>query len=242
VKRFASPRGRSRISDRPDPSALGRQDRRLSFQPSALPHCPPQTAWHPRGSLYNLWLSVAGEPAQGGSRLWLLPGRKDLRASVNRTVLALFVSAAGVVGCGPDPIMSHDGPRAPTSAVTPPSGWKVLSSTLTDPQKAIDGDVQTVAVSGGTYENAQITIDLGKRCVFNQVVIDHGPNEYGCARRVAIFTSRDGKDFSQKQYEGPGTRRVTYAILVNPALSRYVRIQVVRQGDYPWSVAELYVR
>jgi hypothetical protein len=165
---------------------------------------------------------------------------RNLRSLVSTAALAAFLSA-GAGGCMLDPIAQHDGPRAPTSAITHASNWKIVGSTLSDSRNAIDGDLLSAATSTHPHTGAQLTIDLGKPCLFNQVIIDHGPNEYGFARKVTVLTSRDGREFTP-QYVAPGTRRATYASLVTCVLARYVRLQVVQQGDEPWSVAEVYFR
>lgn len=140
-------------------------------------------------------------------------------------------------GCGLDEIVNRD-PRAPANAVTPRATWKV-SGSLAGAPKAVDDNLQSFASSGAA--GAQLTIDLGKWCLFNQVIVDHGPNEYGFPRRMAVLTSLDGSVFTQ-QHIVPGTRRITYATLPSPVLARYVRLQAVVQGDQPWSVAEVYLR
>jgi hypothetical protein len=123
--------------------------------------------------------------------------------------------------------------------MTPRGRWKA-SGDLQNPQKAIDGDVGTAAVSASRYDNAQLTIDLGKICHFSMVVVDHGTNEFGFCRRLAVLTSEDGVTF-KNQAAVPGLRRATAVVLPEQVLARYVRLQAVAAGDRPWSVAEVYL-
>lgn len=123
--------------------------------------------------------------------------------------------------------------------LTPRSRW-VAYGDLHDPGLAIDGDSYTSAVSNASYKNASLTIDLGKTCLFNMVAIDHGPDRFAFARKVAVLTSSDGKKF-QPQMLVPGLRQVTTIVLIKQVLARYVRLQVVAEGDRPWSVAEVYL-
>jgi hypothetical protein len=146
----------------------------------------------------------------------------------------LLLSAAGCT----NPIYDEASGRSPY-AMTPRSTWKIVGD-VRDPQKAIDNDLGTAAVTGPNYENAVVTIDLGKPRLFNMVVIDHGRDEMGFCKRVAVYTSQDGQNFAY-QYATLGTRRVTVIALPNPTLARYIRLQAVVPGANPWSLAEIYV-
>jgi hypothetical protein len=106
---------------------------------------------------------------------------------------------------------------------------------------AIDQNVATAAVSSAPDGKGTITIDLSKPCLFNMVVIEHGGNEMGFARRVAVLTSLDGEIFTQR-YAGLGTRRVTVLYLGAPVLARFVRLRALVAGDQAWSVAEVYLQ
>ena len=120
------------------------------------------------------------------------------------------------------------------------NSWAV-SSNFGDAKVINDGSVGTCLVTPNTNDSAYIVVDMGKRCLFNQVIIDHGSNELGCARRVAVYTSLDGREYTQ-QYVASGTRRVTYLNLITPVLARFIRVQVVQHGDRPWSISEIYIR
>jgi len=161
------------------------------------------------------------------------------RTSWNRWLLLVCLAAAQG-GCGVSDIYSANGPKPQAAALSKRPNWRV-SGDLKDPAKAVDGDVNTAALSGRIYANASLTIDLGKPCVFNMVIIDHGPNETGFCGRVAVLTSLDGTTFTHR-HTAPGTRRVTIASLIAPALARYVRLQAVQEGSEPWSVAEVYLQ
>ena len=138
-----------------------------------------------------------------------------------------------VPGCnGIDPPVFPD-------AITPRSRW-LPTGDLRDPFYAVDNNINTAAVSDEAYENATLTIDLGKACLFNMVVIEHGPDQWGFCRKLAILTSDDGRKFDQ-QAVVPGLRRRTTVLLVRSVLARYIRLQVLETGDRPWSVAEVHV-
>lgn len=124
--------------------------------------------------------------------------------------------------------------------ITSPTRWKI-SGTLGDLPNAIDGNVHTAAVSAANASGAQITLDLGKMCLFNMVVVDHGDQQAGCCHRTSVYTSVDGANF-RPAGSAPGVRRVTTVLLMTPTHARYVRVQVDEPGDQPWSVAELYLR
>ena len=130
--------------------------------------------------------------------------------------------------------------RAPAAAISPRSAWKAQGS-VSDVAEAIDGNPTTAAVTGTQYQQAYITIDLGKPCVFNMVAVQHGADQFGFARRLGLWTSLDGQTFT-KVHEVPGTRRITYMLPIKPILARYVKLQVVVAGLRPWSVAEIHLQ
>jgi len=160
----------------------------------------------------------------------------------------LLVCAAAAVagglavgsGCDPGPIYSPDPPALLGRKVTPKERWSA-SGTLSKAGAAIDGDLSTLATTGYRYAGAQLTIDLKEMCVFEAVIIDHGREQHGHARRVAVATSRDGKTFKE-QYAAHGSRRVTHLLIPHAVLARYVRLKVVTPGRRPWAIAEVYVQ
>lgn len=170
--------------------------------------------------------------------------KKSIHASTGNTnkwsivfVFLAFCSACSAGCLGP---LYHEGPRAPAAAISARSTWVVFGD-LMGPEKAIDGNFSTAAVSEVSGNNNTITIDLGKPCLFNMVVIEHGRNEFGFSRRVALLTSMDGQDFTHR-HDAPGTRGVTILCVVRPILARYVRLQVIEPGRQQWTVAEIYLQ
>jgi len=161
---------------------------------------------------------------------------------ISRALLPLAAAvalAAWLGGCGPGSIYSD--PRGSVvGSVSPRTQWRITGD-LKDPQKAADDDVSTVALSHAVYSNAALTIDLGRPCLFNMVVIDHGPNRDGCAGRVAVLTSTDGREYVFR-HAAPGSRRVSTLLMLTPVLARYIRLQVLQEGQAPWSVAEVYIQ
>jgi len=160
-------------------------------------------------------------------------------SDICKTIVWL-AAAAVLCGCDGGSSVNYNGKRSPGAALTDRKLWRA-SGDLRDAPKAIDGDRATAAVSGESYSTAAITIDLGRVCVFNRVIVEHGPDEHGFPRRMAVATSLDGKEFTQ-QTQVPGTRRVTNAVLITPVLARYVRLQVAMPGARPWSVAEVILQ
>ena len=133
-----------------------------------------------------------------------------------------------------------DGPKyMGDDRLSPRSDW-LISGELRDPHYAVDGNDSTAAVSGSDYQGATLTIDLGKLCQFNMVIVEQGNGRYGFPRRLGVLTSSDGVNF-RKQMEVPGLRRVTTALLVQQVLARYVRLEAIVPGDKPWSVAEVHI-
>jgi hypothetical protein len=112
---------------------------------------------------------------------------------------------------------------------------------LKDPSFAIDSNMNTAALSGADYTNTSLVIDLKQPCVFHTVIIEHGQSEMGFPRTVGVATSMDGVKFTER-YQGPGTRKVTILLLPQPVLARYVRLQALRPGREPWSLAEVHLQ
>ena len=169
----------------------------------------------------------------------------DTEMTNRNTTTWRMLAGAGVVlaamasGCGVGSIYS-DPQGSMVGYVSSRGTWKI-SGDLPNAKNAIDDDVSTFARTGQSYANSQLTIDLGQPCLFNMVVVDHGPNRDGYPARLAVLTSGDGKEFILRHAVG-GSRRVTTALLLTPVLARYVRIQAVEEGRQPWSVAEIYLQ
>ncbi|RKY26669.1 MAG: hypothetical protein DRP83_03795 [Planctomycetota bacterium] len=160
-----------------------------------------------------------------------------------RTLLlaVLLLAGLGAVGCEPDFGLSRG--RTLGVAIPDPQTWRVSSTNggFKNIRRAADGDASTLAVSARRYRNAQITIDLGKPCLFNLLALRHGENAFGFARKVALSTSMDGKRYTNR-YSCPGTRGITYIPVLTQILARYVRITAVVQGSQPWAISEIYLQ
>ncbi len=152
-------------------------------------------------------------------------------------MLVLAVSML-FVGCGGE--LYNDGRRFMPGRISPRGQWVVTSSDLSNPSLVADGNRHTAATSSSRYAHAELTIDLGKECLFNMVAIDHGLKETGYPRTVAVLTSSDGVNFTQ-QATAPGLRRVTTILLVRAELARYVKIKTVVAGSEPLSIGEVYL-
>jgi len=152
-------------------------------------------------------------------------------------LLGLIASGGG---CAPGPIYGPETPRASIGTITDRRNWTAKGN-LEDPGQATDGNINTMAVGRAGSQAPSLTIDLGQACTLNFVVIDHGRDEFGYARRVEIATSIDGRTFTP-QGGGPGIRRVSNFLLNSVVLARYVRITAVQPGAKPWAVAEVYLQ
>lgn len=153
--------------------------------------------------------------------------------------LLLLTVAPCLAGCG-DQLEKSEGPKAPGSVITERRLWQA-SGDLENCSAAIDGSLSTAAVSKRNTEGSQITIDLGKPCVFNLVILEHGDDEFGFCRRMAMLTSMDGENFV-KVCESTDSRRAAYITPITTQLARYVRLQIVTPGARPWAVAEIVLR
>ncbi|MDY6913883.1 MAG: discoidin domain-containing protein [Planctomycetota bacterium] len=151
-----------------------------------------------------------------------------------------LVALLAAVGCDVGAVYD-DNNRSPVAAISQRKSWRAYGD-LRNPQHALDGKWETVAVSNrNDYDNAVLAFDLGKPCLFNMVVIEHGPNERGFCGRVAVLTSMDGVHYSDQKI-GSGTRAVTTLLLDSPVLARYVQLKVIVPGTRPWSVSEVYLQ
>lgn len=160
--------------------------------------------------------------------------------SLKRYAAALVILAAIVPsGCIPAPAYPKPTDNPPAAVISPKSTWKA-SGDLRNPSAAIDNDIATAASSGQNYNGASLTVDLGKPCVFNLVILDQGASEYAHPRRVSLLTSLDGQKFDL-QWTAPGNRRVTVLCPLKGILARYVRVQAAMAGSQPWAIAELEV-
>ena len=159
---------------------------------------------------------------------------RDYRCGIVLVLTALMLFA----GCGGE--LYNDAQRFMPGRISPRGQWTVTSSDLSNPLLIADGNRHTAAASSSRYASAELTIDLGKECMFNMVAIDHGLKETGHARTVAVLTSSDGVNFTQ-QATAPGLRRVTTVLLIKPVLARYVKIKTIVAGSEPWSIGEVYL-
>ena len=141
-------------------------------------------------------------------------------------------------GCS-DPIYTG-GETGLAASISAKAKWRAYGD-FRNGQYAVDGNVHSSAITGPSYDNAKLTIDLGRRCLFNMIIIDQGPDdELGFCRRVAVQISNDGVTFGQI-YVASGTRRITYCPLITPTMARFIRLVAIVPGDKPWSIAEIYM-
>jgi hypothetical protein len=159
-----------------------------------------------------------------------------LRFSIRAVLVgAILASAVGLSSCagGYQDTQRFMG----VDRISPKAKWTARGD-LSNPQVAVDGRRGAAATASG--RQASLMIDLGRDCLFNYVVIDHGSNERGYASQVAILTSTDEQNW-RRQAQVPGLRRITSTVLRKPVLARYVRLEARLQPNRPWSVAEIYL-
>ena len=127
--------------------------------------------------------------------------------------------------------------------ISPQNTWKISSTGggFIGLRQAIDGSAITFAITSKRYNNATITLDLGRPCIFNLVALRHGMNENAFARRVSLSTSLDGKKYTSR-YECIGTKRITYIPILTPITARYIKIRATVPGRESWSIAEIYLQ
>lgn len=153
-------------------------------------------------------------------------------------MLAAAILATAGAGCG-SAALNQDGQKANSASITPIRQWRITGA-LAGMGKTIDGNTVTAAVSdkaGDTY----FTIDLGRACLFNMIIIRHGADRDAFPKQVAMLSSLDGAQFTL-QHVALGTRSRTTLCAIKPILARYVRLRVTGDGERPWSIAEMYIQ
>ena len=216
--------------------------------PECLSYTPPRAmplARPGRASLYGP--GVAGYNAARTRRGdW----RVEVIALVPRTCAAVSRMAGRLLGCalaaglfcgascGPAPLY-NEGSRGGTSAISPRSSW-TARGTVDNPAAAIDGHFTTVAQAPAGGGPARLVIDLGKPCLFNTVVLEHGMDEMAFGRQVQLAVSLEGGP-SRLATITTGQRRVTVISLISPVLARQIELTAA-PGSQGWSVAELYLK
>ena len=154
-----------------------------------------------------------------------------------------LVTAAAVIAAGGCDVSEIYRPRTDDmfgAKISPKRKWRA-SGSVTNPKAAIDGRLETIARASFRRAGAELTIDLGETCVFQMIIIDHGNEQTGCARRVGVATSTNGRTFKDR-HAAPGARRVTHILLPKPVLARYLRLKVITPGRRPWAVGEVYLQ
>jgi len=153
--------------------------------------------------------------------------------------IVVFLTAAAGSSC----FSSFDLSKPSREEISSPSRWRISSRNkdFTNLEKALDTDTDTVALSGSNYKGASFTLDLGQVCPFNMVVLFHGGEEFGFARKVCLSISIDGKNF-RDVHVAPGTRGLTYLMLMTPVNARYLRFAAVEQGSRPWAIGGIFLQ
>ena len=160
---------------------------------------------------------------------------------MTRLLACIFgaVSLLALVGC--NPTFNADGPRVPRGGISAMTRWTISApqGQFEGLENAIDGSSQTAAKASGDYTGASFTVDLGRHCIFNMIVLAHGREENGYAGRVGIEVSTDGKTF-QGGWSSLGTRAQTYIPLLTPITARYVRITATEASVMGWVISQVY--
>jgi hypothetical protein len=155
-----------------------------------------------------------------------------------RVPIILAALLAGLAGCESLVVVWPDS-RGPfrDAPLTDKSKWSAYG-TVSNPRLAIDGDINTEARADGRHGEPEITIDLGRECLFQSVIISHGNSPDAFCRTVTVATSLDGRAYVD-QYNAPGTRSVTILCMDKPVLARFVRLKATRPGIQQWALAEI---
>ncbi len=160
---------------------------------------------------------------------------------MNRLLACILLALCLMPLTGCDTNFAADGPRVPRGGISSMSRWSIAAQqgAFEGLANAIDGSNLTAAKVSGDYVGASFTIDLGRHCMFNMIVLCHGRDENGYTRRVSVEVSNDGKTF-QASYSTLGTRAQTYVPLLTPVTARYVRITATESGVMPWVISQVY--
>jgi hypothetical protein len=127
-----------------------------------------------------------------------------------------------------------------SGAMAPRGQWRVAASSgMQNAAAALDGNMMTFATTAERYRTASITVDFGRPCFFNMIVLRHGAKEFGFARKVSLSVSMDGKTFTPVQTV-LGTRKITYMLMFSSTTARYIRLTAEQPGSSAWAIGELY--
>lgn len=158
------------------------------------------------------------------------------------TILALSTCFTG--GCDLAGIDLNAKP-ANKDALSDISRWKVTAQSARCEFKnlnaMLDKNKTTYMYTVGDYKNASIIIDLSRPCVFNEILLLHGPKQLGYAGLIEVYTSSNGQDFT-KIRTFPGTRYCTYLTLLTQVKARYIKLRAVRTTRYPWTISNIYIQ
>jgi hypothetical protein len=178
--------------------------------------------------------------------------KADLRALVERQPGSRLESARGMA------LLYRVPSRAVPPLPTRPSGMRLPLSAVTSqcsPERIAlltDGDIDTGWGCGIRSPDQSLTADVGAPLQIGAIVHALGSAGVYFPRQLRIETSIDGVAWTSA-WEGSPAAEVLYAALASPRETRmviefpprparYVRVlQLGREGDYGWSMAELEV-
>ncbi len=154
--------------------------------------------------------------------------------------LHLILLAILASGCDSGPIYQQNTSHNSKGNISRKAIWTAAGAMLS-PANAIDDNIATASLSSASVSRPALMVDLGKACLFNMVVIDHGSNQAQFPNRIALHTSMDGDKFIY-QSSTYGTRRVSIVSLYSPVLARYIRLEGIGSGSRAWAIAEVYLQ
>lgn len=119
---------------------------------------------------------------------------------------------------------------------------KASASAPADPvANLVDGDPATRWSSGtGQSDGLAVTVDLGRRTTFSQVVMDAGSSPGDYVRGYELQTSADGTRWTPVARGRGATGAMTIAL--PPTTTRYLRIVSTESSGSWWSIHELTLR
>jgi hypothetical protein len=122
--------------------------------------------------------------------------------------------------------------------------WTISTSetaTETDPENAIDGDLDSSWTSGkAQYAGMYVQIDLGKPQYFFKALvrITSGPNPSGFPASVDLYVSSDGT-FGEPVQSSVAGNQYTWFPFTTAQVARYVRFELAQDKGLDWSIGDI---
>jgi hypothetical protein len=135
-------------------------------------------------------------------------------------------------------------PLDPADQPLSKAAWTISTSesaTETDPELAIDGDLDSCWTSGkAQYAGMYVELDLGKpRYFFRALVrLTSGPNASGFPASANVYVSSDGT-FGDPVKSSIGGNQYTWFNFTTAQVGRYVRFELAQSKALDWSIGDI---